>query len=374
MDKWISYQRKMAQSWRTEFVSDRRYSYHQSDLEQAYRLYTLALAGAPEMGAMNRLKELPSLTLQAKWRLTAAYALCGKKEAANELVFNATSEVASYSSNNPTFGSSFRDESMILETMALLDYKEKAFEQAKRVSKQLSREQSFSTQSTAYALMAMGQFAQRMSGSLDFGWSLNEKKQSDVKSKKAIYQATIPTNPLRGKISIRNGNEGVLYVSVASKTRPIIDELEATQSNLSLSVRYVDMEGNAIGVERLSQGTDFYALIRISNLSGTENYTDLALTQIIPSGWEIYNERMVNASSTNDEAEESMSKSYTYQDIRDDRVLTYFDLPMGKSKEFRVRLQATYMGDFVFPAIQCEAMYDPSASARTSASRVVVEK
>lgn len=56
--------------------------YWQADFQQAFRLYTLAMAGAPEHGAMNRMKELPTLSQQAKWRLAAAYALNGKEKAA----------------------------------------------------------------------------------------------------------------------------------------------------------------------------------------------------------------------------------------------------------------------------------------------------
>jgi len=100
------------------------------------------------------------------------------------------------------------------------------------------------------------------------------------------------------------------------------------------------------------------------------NYTDLALTQIIPSGWEIYNERMTNP----EDADNTAGAPYNYQDIRDDRVMTYFDLPMGQSKTFKIRLMASYSGSFVFPAIQCEGMYDSSVNARTSAGRVVVER
>jgi uncharacterized protein YfaS (alpha-2-macroglobulin family) len=65
---------------------------------------------------------------------------------------------------------------------------------------------------------------------------------------------------------------------------------------------------------------------------------------------------------------------FTYQDIRDDRILTYFDLAQGKSKTFTVRLQATYIGAFVLPAIQCEAMYQPEVNARTAAGEVSVVK
>ena len=102
-------------------------------------------------------------------------------------------------------------------------------------------------------------------------------------------------------------------------------------------------------------------------MSGTADYSNLALTHIIPSGWEVYNEKMrVPGDAT--------TRNYTYQDIRDDRVLTYFDLERGTSKTFTVRLQATYSGNFVLPAIQCEGMYDATAQARTQAGRTVVSR
>ena len=139
------------------------------------------------------------------------------------------------------------------------------------------------------------------------------------------------------------------------------------------------MAGSPISVEDIRQGTDFMSAVTLSNISGTSDYSNLALTHIIPSGWEIYNERMIvpEASSSNsNEANtpESSADKYTYKDIRDDRVLTYFDLRRGESKTFTVRLQATYAGNFILPAIQCEAMYDAVVQARTKAGRTTVSR
>jgi uncharacterized protein YfaS (alpha-2-macroglobulin family) len=371
INKWTGYQRSVALAWRQNDDAGKRYSYSQSDFLQAYRLYTLALAGAPELGAMNRLKEVKDLSLQSRWRLAAAYAMCGKQDAAGELVFNASSTVAPYSSNNPTFGSSSRDEAMALETMVLMNRYEEAFKQARRVSENLSAEQYFSTQSTAYAMVAMGQFASKMSGKFDFEWSLNGKAQKKVTTKKAVYQTQLPAKPSSGKVKIENGNEGVLYVGLSTKSRPVVDSLPAVSENIRLDVSYTDMKGAPVDVTNLMQGTDFYAIVKVSNVSGRNSYSDVALTHIIPSGWEIYNERMV-ASGASDSSGPSGSGVFTYQDIRDDRILTYFDLPIGMSKEVRVRLQASYTGEFVLPAILCEAMYDVSAHARTTARQVKV--
>ena len=134
----------------------------QSELQQAFRLYTLALAGVPEYGAMNRMKEQTGLSIQAKWRLAAAYALTGKMKPAEELVYNVETTVNPYSSMNQIYGSSDRDEAMILETLILMNRERDALQQAKVVSKNLSQEDWFSTQSTAFALMAMGRLAEKV--------------------------------------------------------------------------------------------------------------------------------------------------------------------------------------------------------------------
>ena len=46
------------------------------------------MKGEPQMGAMNRMRELKDLSLLSKWRLAAAYAITGRKDVANELDFN----------------------------------------------------------------------------------------------------------------------------------------------------------------------------------------------------------------------------------------------------------------------------------------------
>ena len=91
----------------------------------------------------------------------------------------------------------------------------------------------------------------------------------------------------------------------------------------------------------------------------------MALNQIFPSGWEIHNSRLFG------------SKGYrnhvTYQDYRDDRVLSYYTLAPGKSKTITVLLNATYRGKFYLPAVYTEAMYDHGISAQEAGQWVVVE-
>ncbi|MDR1974511.1 MAG: alpha-2-macroglobulin [Bacteroidales bacterium] len=344
LNKWKDYQRKQAQQWSSS-----------SDLAQAYRLYSLALVGEPETGAMNRMKEMKNLSSLAQWRLAAAYAITGKISVANDII-KKLSLNETYSSNRYTFGSDDRDQAMILETLVLTDRMEEAFRQAQKIAKNLAYEVSFTTQSTAYALAAMGAFAGKTSGEMEFDWKLNGKSKS-VETRSPVWQTPL-TKTERGTVSLKNTGKNMLYASLTTKSIPLIDTLSPVSKNLQINVKYTTLSGTEINPNNLKQGTDFISIIEVRNISLSDNYKDLALTQIIPSGWEIFNEQA--------------AQNVTYQDIRDDRVFTYFDLSRGQTKVIRIRLQASYAGTFTLPAVTCEAMYNTEAFVRTKAERVKV--
>jgi uncharacterized protein YfaS (alpha-2-macroglobulin family) len=54
----------------------------------------------------------------------------------------------------------------------------------------------------------------------------------------------------------------------------------------------------------------------------------------------------------------------TYEDIRDDRVYTYFDLNKNQTVTYKVILNAAYLGRYYLPLTYVEAMYDNSVTAR----------
>ncbi len=137
---------------------------------------------------------------------------------------------------------------------------------------------------------------------------------------KAVFEKEIATSPKSGTVSVKNKGKGALSVDLITRTQLLNDTLPAIADNIRLDVKYTDMAGSPISVEDIRQGTDFMSAVTLSNISGTSDYSNLALTHIIPSGWEIYNERMIipEASSSNsNEANtpESSADKYTYKDI-----------------------------------------------------------
>jgi uncharacterized protein YfaS (alpha-2-macroglobulin family) len=358
---WIAAQQKAAKEWLPEDNS--RYHISQSDFIQAYRLYVLALAKKPELSAMNRLKERHSISPQAKWMLAGAYLLAGQPETAKDIVRDLPLSVAAYDGPSETYGSHTRDEAMMLEILILLNDKENAFLLAKRISEAMNSTAWMSTQTTAYCLLGLSKYAATINGDIDFSYTGKKGKAEQVKSKKAVWSADLGTQTgTHTAVKIDNHSAAAMFVRLSAKGLPEAGQEERTQNNLRLQVRYFDTGGHPVDVRSLKQGTDFEAEVQIANPGLRGHYADMALTQIFPSGWEITENRL---------NPEKKNSGVTYMDIRDDRVLAYFDLPGALT--IRVKLHATYKGTFYLPAVACEAMYDHSISANTTGQWVTVE-
>lgn len=363
---WIKFQSNLARQWTVSRYTNRGY-YDRSDFIQAYRLYTLALAKAPEMGAMNRLREKTDLSDGARWRLAAAYAMAGQPETAKKLIVSAPRKVAYYRELSYTYGSSYRDEAMILETLTLMGERKEAFDVLKSVSEALGSDRWMSTQTTAYSLIAVTKYSSdQTAGNLKYEYSLNGKSYKKT-STKHISTVTLPSNA-SGSITLKNTSGKLMYARIISKGIPTTGDQTSAENGVKMYITYTDMEGNAIDVSKLQQGTDFKAKVTLTNLNADKYYREMSLTQIFPSGWEIHNSRLDGFKSVHTQS------TPDYLDIRDDRVYTYYHLTRGETKTFVVLLNAAYEGRFYLPTVYTEAMYDNTINARKPGQWVEVVK
>lgn len=368
-NNWVRYQKKAARQWSFGQKVD-GYYYKRGDLVQAYRLYTLALAGKPELGAMNRMRQkLNKMSPQGIWRLAAAYVLAGKKDVAMNIMQKASLNIPEYKEMSYTYGSADRDRGMLLETMCLLGQQSKAINLVKRISKALSSQRWLSTQTTAYCLIGMAKFADNAtSGTLKFSYTLDGKTIS-ASTKMPVSQISVPVDKLQNnEIAVRNTGDKMIYVRLVQTGTPVAGQETASSSNLKMDITYKNQQGQVIDPSRLHQGTNFVAEVTVYNPGSLEDYKEMAISQIFPSGWEILNTRMFGYQTT------KQPDIPTYQDIKDDRVYTYFDLNRYKKKTFTVMLHASYTGKYYMPAMLCEAMYDHAVHARTAGKWVEVVK
>ncbi len=356
--QWLQYQQKNARQWRYAE------GYH-NDFAQAYRLYTLALAGSPDLSSMNRLRETSGISNESKLRLAAAYALAGQKSTGQSLLNQSVLEDTGGEYDYYYYGSADRNRAMALETLLLLGQKEKAFAMATKLAKQMSSSQWMSTQTTAYCLYAMSKFAQANgTKGIDVSYT-NKGKTQAISTAKTFADRTLELSP-SNSVTIKNNKQGTLYIKVVYSGILPVGQEQTEERGLKANIAFRDRGGKAINPSTLAQGTEFVAEVTISNTKG-ESVDNVALTQIIPSGWEIVNTRFTDFGSF---AENNVD----YTDIRDDRTNFYFSLKHNETKTFRILLNASYPGSYYLPGVQCEAMYDNSFLARIKGQWVQVVK
>lgn len=352
LSNWKRYQKSRALLWMRNGDN-----YH--DLEQAYRLYTLALAKAPEIGAMNRLKELPDLSNAARWRLAAAYALIGNKDIGKNLIAKEKLSVQSSKEEQEfTYGSNERDEALMLETLTLLGETNKAYTLLQKVCANLNSNSYLSTQSCAYSLLSIASLTGKFNSNkvLEFKYSINGKT-SEYRSNNPLASIKLPITA-GSNLKVENKSGQLLFTRLISRGQPAIGKQTPAATNLNLEVTYKDMNGSVISPLKIEQGKDFKMEVTVSNPGLMGNYNDLAMSLIIPSGWEIHNTRLDNNQTGN-------YATPRYQDLRDDRVYNYFDLAAKQKATFVVLLNASYLGKFYLPGIVCESMYKGQIQART---------
>ena len=357
--------RWVARNWKpaTSYYMD------SEETTQAYRLYVLALAGSPEMGAMNRLKEMKDLASMSRWSLASAYALVGREDVAQDLISKTTALPSGYSEYDETFGSDVRDQSIQLMTLCLLDKGKEAATLVEELSKQLSSDDWLSTQSTAFALVALSDYLAkyRVDGAMDFTYACGGK-DGQVKTDKNIWSETLLDKAgTSASVELKNTGKSTLFARIITEGIPEQGEEKAYANGVSLAVSYVDLNGRPVNVAQLEQGTNFSAVVTVKNPSA-RGYNNLVLSEIFPAGWEILNTRFLNGAAT-----DSLTAGVNYQDIRDDRVYSYIDrLPAGSQVTVKINLCAVYPGRFYLPPVYCEAMYDYLIRANTAGQEVTV--
>lgn len=355
LQQWKSYERNKAQAWNVTSSP-----WYGTDLMQAYRLYLLALAKSPEMGAMNRLKEFKFLQPEAKWRLAAAYHLAGQTQVALQLIsgLNTTFPARPYAGE--TYGSDLRDQAMVLEALTIMNRRAEATQLVRTVASKLAQESWYSTQTTAYALIAIAEYsgANNTGEKIDINGTVNGKAFA-VKSNSTVVQVPVTWSGGKGNVQVSNKGGNVLYARIINEGQPLSNQVIPVVNNpevLQVSVAYLTSNGQPVDPASLKQGTDFVAKVTVTNPGKRGAYSEMALTQIFPSGWEILNTRLYNNEGV------FKSSPSEYMDIRDDRVYYYFGIRNGETLTYYVQLNAAYPGKYLWPGVQCEAMYDHTIS------------
>ncbi len=359
--KWIHYQSGTARSWQYDS------RYRQAANDQAYRLFTLALTGNPEKGAMNRLRETEGIPQLSRWLLAAAYSITGRPEVAGSLLdMRNTSTEEEY--RDYYYGSAVRDKAIILYTLVVMKDEDQALPLVKEICDFFNSDSWYSTQTVAWGLLAY----MKWTGLLppDDGSPataqvvINGNRQQETIPGKEVWSENIKMRT-DNTLAVENTSGKPLYVTLVRKGVPVEGDVTREEKGLSMNIDYTGLSLKPVDCRNLPQGTDFLMIVRVTN-NTFSTVDNIALTQMVPAGWEIQNNRMYEADYGVKES------SFDYRDFRDDRVNTFFSLAQGQTKTFVIVLNAAYKGEFYQPSVWCEAMYKAGCYSRYPGQKVTV--
>lgn len=354
LQRWIKYEKNFIRS------NDDNEDYI-LDLK-ANSLYLLALAKEPNIGAMNLLYEdLNRLNNTSKWQLGAAYKLSGMEETAKKIASLASTEPdSSYNFYANTYGTALRDKAIIFNAYKEI-YGENNEVLLKELSEALLSNDYLSTQSSAYLLYALAQsvnLQKAQDNFMDASLNLNGEEIALTQNQAQNFKLTQEKAIIKTKKDI--------FVSFEQEGIKLKNS-KAFSNRLSIVREFYNEKGEKIDEKRLKSSQSFYMKLKISLDSTSSGVQNIALTQILPSGWEPANTLL------DDKMPEFAKNShYDFIDIRDDKIMWFFDL--YDSKSFFIKLNAITPGTYTLSGAFAEAMYDRTYQALSESEKVSVER
>ncbi|MBX7227027.1 MAG: hypothetical protein K1X55_13420 [Chitinophagales bacterium] len=341
LKNWYNFQRDMAKNW-----SDH---YNDNDI-QAYRLYTLAVYGKPEMGAMNQLKEV-ALSDFAKWRLATAYYLAGYTDISKKMTASISLDIKKDDYSH-YYGSLLRERAIQLEALATMSDPRKLNSFDRLLTEMYSRT-SFNTQEAAFYLISLAKYYGTAAGNeYSFSYAFNQQPKEAVVSKRFLFTKSFEKQSVNAtnQLVINNNSTKPLYISAIKSYISMKADTTHYNNGLYMQVSYCDIDGRPINPKQLKQGSVFKVTVAITNTT-PQDLTDNVLEQYLPSGWEILYTQGVNY-------------GVRHSDIRDDRIYTYYDLKAKETASFTYLLSASFAGKYLLPAVFTTSMYDAKISAK----------
>ena len=376
-NNWLSYTKAQVRKTQSE---DSEFSLSW----KCYALYLLALNGNENLSEMNYLYENhfnKNMTLTSKMYLAAAYKLAGEETRAKSIAsaINVGSikkmfdEIYARDRNyyDVSFGSKLREIAVYLDCYYTIYGKmdDEAFDE---IVSALRLKNWYSTQTTAYSLVAISNVLgdnkeDIIKGTIEIDGNKTEYSTDSVK--RILVDGNAKT------IKIIPDVDGKTYVNYYLEAVPVNNDVEDYAEGFDIERHYYDDEGNKVDATNVKAGTSFWLEVVVTPTKrGIERLNNIALTQILPSGFEIENTRLTGENLPKWVVTENLLEyvGTRYTDIRDDRIMWFFNYSGSHKYRFFVKLNAVTKGEYDFPGTVLEAMYDNDYRAYKKGKRVKV--
>ena len=339
-----------------------------ADKSTVYALYVLALGGAPEKAVMDFYRgEKGLLVTDTKYLLAGAYALAGDRSAYTEILPPqfAVEEAARESGWN--FDSPIRANALMLNILLETDLNNPNIP---RLMEYLSSHYHsgwwYSTQDDAFTLLAFGKAARMASAAKVEG-------TVTVGEKKYPYRGgnqKIDIEPFGKNVTVAMRGEGRIYYSLVTEGIRSDGAVKIEDKNLQVRRELLDRNGNAVNPGGIRQND--LIVVRLTLTSSVSDLDNVAITDLLPAGFEIENPRITEATNY---AFIKNPSTADYMDIRDDRINLYTAFRGGNRQvRFYYAVRAVTQGNFQYAPVVAEAMYNGDYRSASGGGRLHVGK
>ncbi len=348
-----------------------RERYGSDELERAvYALYVLGRAGEAELGVMDflRQRQAAGMTRASRALLAAAYAGVGNRDAIDELAAGLDEVEQIERDTGRNFRSTVRDRALLLLALEEAAPESPAIP---RLVERLGRDAAnvWTTQETAFTLLAIGQLARRQTERPPFSgsvWVGDRRLGRFTSNETAVFDGLGGAGAVR--IVLAEGYQpGAAFYSLTTRGIPRDAAYRPFAEGLEVSRELLDRDGRPIDTTAVRQGDLIVLKTRVRSVAGPAD--NVVVQQLLPSGLEVENPRLASTESLPWVSDANLAPDSL--DLRDDRVLIFTDLPANEWRNLYSLTRAVSPGSFRLPPIHAEAMYNPGL--RAGGARGVLE-
>jgi uncharacterized protein YfaS (alpha-2-macroglobulin family) len=320
--------------------------------EVPYSLYVLAVAGRPNVSAMNYYKANPDyLALDGKYLLSAAYAAAGDKRSFSAFLPRAFSGEASVPQTGGSYYSEARDEALALNALLEVDPGNAQVPvMARHVGDRLKTQRYLNTQERVFSFLSLGKMARTTaSSSATAEIRVNGKKIAQVGE--GAWKGT-KKDMGSGPIEIAASGSGRLYYSWVAEGISSTGAFVEEDNYVRIRRSYFDRFGNAISGNTFKQN-DLVIVALTVDKAFSNSIENLVLTDLLPAGFEIENPRTRELPGLDWIKNSSEPDAL---DVRDDRIHFFVNLHSDR-QTYYYAVRAVSTGDFKRGPASADAMY-----------------
>jgi uncharacterized protein YfaS (alpha-2-macroglobulin family) len=362
---------KAAVSWLHDYVRQ-----DHTDIEDlpamAYAHYVLARAKSDDLDGLRYFYETQMARLPtqlAKAQTAAALAQYGDMARAAAAYDAALGPAPPRSAaiRYVDYGSELRDSAAVLSFAAANPGNQARLTAlVDRIAERFSRAARTSTQEQAWLLMAAEAAAKAGGGMMTVATDNGapQSRSEPLYLRRLLGAGTPPT-------AITNRGDAPVWRAVSITGVPAAD-LPAENRGYAVSRSVFRPDGTAADLSKVRQ-TDLFVVVVKGARTDASQSAQALVVDLLPAGFEIETATVSKGRSTTDYSWLPELTNATYTEQRDDRFIAALDLKSG-IRDFTLAyvVRAVTPGEFKYPALVAEDMYEPETAGRTAIGKLTV--